>query len=128
MQQNRLTLARARHDTRDWVQERRDRTRQLIELGGLVQKAGLVELLDDDRATLLGALLELAGRLQRQEDERQEGQVETPAELKARWRRQGMRAFDADAATGDEGVSASVPGQLASKPEMPRQSVPRSTG
>ena len=93
MQQNRLTLARARHDTRDWVQERRARTRQLIELGGLVQKAGLIELLDDDRATLLGALLELAGRLQPQEDGRQE---EIPATLKARWRRRGLHAFDAD--------------------------------
>ena len=92
VQQNRFNLARARHDTRDWVQERRTRTRQLIELGGLVQKAGLVELVDDDRATLLGALLEIAGWLQ--EDERQE---ET-TNLKARWRRRGLRAFDADAA------------------------------
>jgi hypothetical protein len=32
--------------------QRRERTRHLIELGGLVQKAGLVELTDDDRATL----------------------------------------------------------------------------
>ncbi len=93
VQQNRITLARARDDTRDWVQERRARTRQLIELGGLVQKAGLVELLDDDRATLLGALLDIAGRLQEQMDEHQE---ETPANLKARWRRRGLRAFDAD--------------------------------
>ncbi len=37
--------------------QRRERTRHLIELGGLVQKAGLVELTDDDRATLYGALL-----------------------------------------------------------------------
>ena len=93
VQQNRLALARARHDTRDWVQERRARTRQLIELGGLVQKAGLIELLDDDRATLLGALLELAGRLQQQGDGCQE---EAPANLKAQWRRHGLRAFDAD--------------------------------
>jgi len=92
VQQNRLNLDRARHDTRDWVQERRARTRQLIELGGLVQKAGLVELVDDDRATLLGALLEIAGRLQ--EDEHQE---ET-TNLKVRWRRRGLRAFDADKA------------------------------
>jgi len=99
VQQNRLTLARARHDTRDWVQERRARTRQLIELGGLVQKAGLVELTGDDRATLLGALLDIAGRLQAQEDERQE---EKPANLKARWRRQGLRAFDADKAAAAE--------------------------
>ena len=93
MQQNRTTLARARHDTRDWVQERRARTRQLIELGGLVQKAGLVELLYDDRATLLGALLDIAGQLQPQDDERQE---ERPSDLKAYWRRRGLRAFNAD--------------------------------
>ena len=77
------------------MQERRARTRQLIELGGLVHKAGLVELLDDDHATLLGALLDIAGRLQAQSDGRQE---ETPASLKARWRRQGLRAFEADQA------------------------------
>ena len=34
------------------MQGRRARTRQLIELGGLMHKAGLVELLNDDRATL----------------------------------------------------------------------------
>ena len=102
MQQNRTTLARARHDTRDWVQERRARTRQLIELGGLVQKAGLVELLADDRATLLGALLDIAGRLRPQEDGRQESQEVTPADLKARWRRHGLRAFDADNAAAAE--------------------------
>jgi len=91
----RLDRARARDETREWVQDRRARTRQLIELGGLVQKAGLVELVDDDRATLLGAFLEIAGWLQ--EDERQK---ET-TDLKARWRRRGLCAFDADvAATG----------------------------
>ena len=95
MLQNRLDAARAREDTRQWVQDRRARTRYLIELGGLVHKAGLVELTDDDRATLLGAFLELANQLQAQEDERQE---ERPANLKARWRRQGLRAFEADKA------------------------------
>ena len=44
--------------------QRRDRTRHLIELGGLVQKAGLVDLTDDDRATILGGLLGLADLLQ----------------------------------------------------------------
>ena len=37
---------------RDWQIKRRERTRQLIELGGLVVKAGLVDLTDDDRATI----------------------------------------------------------------------------
>ena len=97
MQQNRLTLDRARHDTRDWAKARRERTRHLIELGGLVQKAGLVELLDDDRATLLGAFLELAGRLQQQDDDRQE---ERPINLKARWRRRGLRVFEAEREQG----------------------------
>ncbi|MBB5741495.1 conjugal transfer protein TraD [Brevundimonas aurantiaca] len=45
---------------------RRARTRQLIELGGLVKKAGLVELTRDDRNTLLGGLLMLAELLQSQ--------------------------------------------------------------
>ena len=40
--------------------KRRERTRRLIELGGLVQKAGLVELAHDDRALLLGAFLTVA--------------------------------------------------------------------
>ena len=91
MLRNRLDRDRARDDTRQWVQDRRVRTRHLIELGGLVQKAGLVELVDDDRATLLGAFLELADRLQ--EDEHQEV---SQADQLARWRRRGLRTFDAD--------------------------------
>jgi len=95
---HRLDRDRARADTRQSVQDRRARTRHLIELGGLVQKAGLVELVEDDRATLLGAFLELAEQLrgeheEKEEDERQE---EKPADLKARWRRRGLLAFDAD--------------------------------
>ena len=93
MERNRLDAARARTDTRDWAKARRDRTRHLIELGGLVQKAGLVELTDDDRATLLGAFLDLAGQLRNGDDN-----GTPPANLIARWRRAGMRAFDADAA------------------------------
>jgi len=89
---NRLMLAQSRADTRDWAQERRARTRQLIELGGLVQKAGLVELLDDDRATLLGAMIELVEQLQAEGPERQ-----SAVSFKTRWRRKGMRAFEASA-------------------------------
>ena len=84
-------LAHNRADTRDWAQERRARTRQLIELGGLVHKAGLVELLEDDRATLLGALLEMAERLQAGGPEGKDA-----ASLKAQWRRKGMDAFEAE--------------------------------
>jgi hypothetical protein len=76
---------------RDWVRDRRARTRLLIEYGGLLMKAGLPEQVEDDRATLLGALLMIRDQL--------EGLGgDSPADLKARWRRQGLRAFDADAA------------------------------
>ncbi|WP_395331745.1 conjugal transfer protein TraD [Novosphingobium sp. BL-8H] len=57
--------------------------RQLIELGGLVAKAELVELTEDDRAVILGLLVEAAARL-RGEDREQ---------TLALWRRRGMRAF-----------------------------------
>ena len=93
VERNRLDAARARTDTRDWAKARRERTRHLIELGGLVTKAGLVELTDDDRATLLGALLNVAGQLRNGTD----GGT-TPADLAARWRRRGLRALNADAA------------------------------
>lgn len=66
---------------------RRERTRHLIELGGLVQKAGLVELADDDRATLYGAMLDLAARAQRDDGDN----------VLALWKRRGKRAFDAEA-------------------------------
>ena len=90
----RLRRRRAVSDTRAWQVERRARTRHLIELGGLVLKAGLVELVEDDRATMLGALLEAAGRL------RGLGPYdEDPEALRKLWRRRGLRAFDADAAS-----------------------------
>ena len=89
VERNRLDAARARTDTRDWAKARRERTRHLIELGGLVVKADLVELTDDDRATLLGALLDVAGQLRGMSDA-------DPAHLRARWQRQGLRAFEAD--------------------------------
>ncbi|MGG6430866.1 conjugal transfer protein TraD [Acetobacter ghanensis] len=74
---------------RGWVKSRRERTRHLIELGGLIQKAGLVDLTDDDRATLFGAFLDIAGQIQ--------GSNETTSgDLKARWRRAGLHAFDRD--------------------------------
>lgn len=73
----------ARHDSRAWQVARRERTRQLIELGGLVAKAGLIELADDDRAVILGILVEAAGRLRSGEREQQ----------LLLWRRRGKRAF-----------------------------------
>ena len=79
--------------------ERRERTRHLIELGGLVQKSGLVELADDDRATLYGAMLDLAGRAGNDDG----------ANALALWKRRGKRAFDAEADEAASAVSADVP-------------------
>ena len=44
--------------------DRRARTRKLIELGGLVQKSGLVAATNDDRALILGALMVIAKNLE----------------------------------------------------------------
>ncbi|MER8622869.1 conjugal transfer protein TraD [Mesorhizobium sp. M1143] len=55
---------------RTWQVERRKRTRHLIELGGLVVKAGIVELTNDDRATIYGALLWMADKLKSEDAER----------------------------------------------------------
>lgn len=67
--------------------ERRARTRQLIELGGLVIKSGLVNLTDDDRTAIYGALIEVVARAH---DAGGDQHV-------AMWRRRGKRAFEADA-------------------------------
>lgn len=64
--------------------KRRERTRQLIELGGLIAKSGLIELSDDDRAVIFGVLTEAATRLRG--DDRD-------AALRL-WRRGGKRAFE----------------------------------
>lgn len=74
---------------REWQVKRRERTKQLIELGGLVAKAGLIELADDDRATLYGAFLTVAVKL-RSEDREQ---------ALAIWKRKGKRAFEAESET-----------------------------
>jgi hypothetical protein len=67
--------------------QRRERTHHLIELGGLVTKAGLVDLTDDDRAVMLGAMLDLAARLAGPDRH----------DLLALWRRRGRRAFEVQA-------------------------------
>jgi hypothetical protein len=69
------------------VVTRRERTRQLIELGGLVAKAGLIELTEDDRTVIFGALVEMAARLR-----------EDREKTILLWRRKGRRAFDEAAA------------------------------
>ena len=81
---------------RRWQVERRKRTRHLIELGGLVVKAGLVNLTGDDRATILGALLWIADKLQSDQGEQ------------ARAVAKGKQAFEADQATR-KGTDRTVP-------------------
>jgi hypothetical protein len=71
---------------RAWQVERRKRTRHLIELGGLVVKAGLVNLVGDDRATMLGALLWIADKLQSDQGKR----------ARALWSAKGKQEFEAD--------------------------------
>ena len=66
--------------------ERRKRTRHLIELGGLVVKAGLVDLTKDDRALIYGGLLWKAAKLQ-------SDQAEHAWEV---WAGKGKSAFEAD--------------------------------
>lgn len=63
--------------------KRRERTRQLIELGGLVAKAGLIELCDDDRAVIFGVLVAAAATLRTDDRDR----------VMTLWRRRGQRAF-----------------------------------
>jgi hypothetical protein len=94
----RAEAGQRRTDTREWVVERRERTRHLIELGGLVQKSGLVEIAGDDRATLYGAMLDLVARA---------GDADGATAL-ALWKRRGKRAFDAEAA--EVAASAVAPG------------------
>jgi hypothetical protein len=67
---NRHQAALARNDMRTWQVERRKRTRHLIELGGLVVKAGIVDLTGDDRAMIFGALLRMAEKLKSEDGER----------------------------------------------------------
>lgn len=55
---------------RTWQVARRKRTRHLIELGGLVVKSGIVDLTNDDRATIYSAMLWTADKLKSEEGER----------------------------------------------------------
>src|SRR3546814_18579952 len=68
-------------------------------LGGLVEKAGLVELADEDRATLYGALLDCTARVQ----------GDDAGNVLALWKRRGKREFDAEAEGAGNGLSARFP-------------------
>jgi hypothetical protein len=69
---------------RTWQVERRKRTRHLIELGGLVVKAGVVDLSGDDRTMIYGALLWMADKLKSEQGER----------ARALWTKKGKQAFE----------------------------------
>ena len=64
--------------------ERRRRTRHLIELGGLVVKAGIVDLTGDDRAMIYGAMIWMAKKLNSEDGERARGT----------WTKLGKMAFE----------------------------------
>ena len=83
---------------RAWQVERRKRTRHLIELGGLVVKARLVDLTGDDRAMIYGALLWMAEKLQSDQAE----------QARALWAARGKQAFEAGPATY-KGTDRSAP-------------------
>lgn len=84
---------------REWMVKRRERTRHLIELGGLVVKADLLELTDDDRAALYGAFLAIAAKLRGEERN----------QALALWRRKGKRAFEAEAQAKNGAIEALPP-------------------
>lgn len=71
---------------RSWQVERRKRTRHLIELGGLIVKAGIVELTGDDRTLIYGALLWIATKHESDEGDR----------ARKIWTRMGKAGFEAD--------------------------------
>jgi hypothetical protein len=70
--------------------KRRERTRQLIELGELIVKARLVDLSQDDRAVLFGIMTQAAATLR--------GGTREVALLI--WRRRGQRAFNTETGVG----------------------------
>ena len=84
---------------RTWQVERRNRTRRLIELGGLVVKARVVDLTGDDRAIIFGALLWMADKLQ--SDQREQA--------RALWAAKGQEAFAVERATDAPTISRETP-------------------
>lgn len=90
--------------------DRRARTRRLIELGGLVVKSGLEEVVaavePDARAVILGALLQLADELRERESD-----AAPPARITA-WRdrgRESLRTAGRDEADPRSGGVSSPP-------------------
>jgi hypothetical protein len=69
-----------------WQVECRKRTRHLIELGGLMVKAGIVDLTGDDRAMIYGALIWMAEKLKGDQREH----------AREVWTAKGKQAFATD--------------------------------
>ncbi|SHN78262.1 conjugal transfer protein TraD [Bradyrhizobium erythrophlei] len=84
---------------RTWQVERRKRTRHLIELGGLVVKAGVVDLTGDDRAIIYGALLWMADKLKSNQAE----------QARALWAAKGKGAFAVERATNAPTIAQETP-------------------
>ena len=93
------TGGRARQDIRAWQVERRKRTRHLIELGGLVVKARVVDLTGDDHAIILGALLWIADKLKSSQGE----------QARALWAAKGIQALAVERATDAPTISQEAP-------------------
>jgi hypothetical protein len=83
---------------RTWQVERRNRTRHLIELGGLVVKADIVELTNDDPAIIYGAMLWIAAKSRSEQGE----------QARAIWIRKGKEAFEAERKDGAPFVAAGL--------------------
>jgi len=75
---------------RSWQVERRRRTKHLIELGGLVIKAGIVELTGDDRTMIYSAMIWMAEKLKSDHGER----------ARKLWAGKGKAAFEAERPAG----------------------------
>lgn len=75
---------------RTWQVERRKRTRHLIELGGLVVKAGIVDLTGDDRTMIYGAMIWIAEKLNSEGGEH----------ARDTWTKLGKMAFEMDSPAG----------------------------
>lgn len=71
---------------RTWQVERRKRTKRLIELGGLVIKAGIVDLTGDDRAMIYGGMIWMVEKLNSEDGEHARGV----------WTKLGKMAFEMD--------------------------------
>ena len=84
---------------RAWQVERRKRRRHLIELGGLLVKARVVDLTGDDRAIIRGALLWMADKLKSNQGDR----------ARELWAAKGKEAFDLERATDAPTISQETP-------------------